>query len=258
MNTNSIDLNCDLGEGYGAWQMGDDLAMLDIVSSANVACGFHAGDPNIMAELAKQTLNRGIAFGAHPSFNDREGFGRREIHGLSNLEVHNLVIYQIGALKLLAHSVGQEVSHVRPHGALANMAEADTHLGQTVVQAVKAADASLIMVSRPNSATDIAAKQMGLKTIQQVFADRVYLDDGSLVPRSHPQAVLHDAKNVAERCARMVQERQVESINGAIIKLEFDTICVHGDTPSAVKMADAIRHRLEAEGLSITPFTAGF
>jgi len=250
-----IDLNSDLGEGFGRYTMGNDDAMLDIVSSVNVACGFHAGDPDIMARLAAETKNRGIALGAHPGFLDLHGFGRREIHGIPAQELENLVIYQLGALQALARSVGQKLSHVRAHGALGNMSDSDAEIASPLVSAVKKADSSLALMTLPHCAADVAARKVGLRVIRQAFADRAYNDDGSLVSRRLQGALISDPREAAERTLRLVNDGVVKSINGKLITIEARTVCVHGDSPAAVTMAEAIRNRLENAGITIRPFT---
>lgn len=250
-----IDLNCDLGEGFGPWSMGDDAAMLDIVSSVNVACGFHAGDPDIMAERAAQTLAKSIALGAHPGFDDLSGFGRRQIHGIPEQVLHNQIIYQVGALQGLARSVGQTVSHVRAHGALGNMTDADPEMARVLAGAVAAMNSGLALMTLPGCAADEAGRAVGLKIARQAFADRAYNDDGSLVSRSLPGAVLHDAKAAAERVIRLAEEGVIESINGNPVRVDARIVCVHGDSPAAVAMAWSIRTALENRGIRIRPFT---
>ena len=249
-----IDLNCDLGEGFGRYTMGNDEAMLDIVTSVNVACGFHAGDPDIMAERAAQTLEKGIVLGAHPGFDDLRGFGRRQIHGIPDKELHNLVIYQIGALQGLARSVGQTVSHVRAHGALGNMTDADRPMADVLAGAIASMDSNLALMTMPECAADKAAQAAGLKIARQAFADRAYNDDGSLVSRNLPGAVLHDANAAAERVIRLAEEGVIESINGKDLKLNARIVCVHGDSPAAVAMAESIRTALENRGVAIKPY----
>lgn len=249
-----IDLNCDLGEGLGRYAMGDDTAMLDIVSSVNVACGFHAGDPDIMAERAAQTLEKGIVLGAHPGFDDLRGFGRRQIHGIPDKELHNLIIYQVGALQGLARSVGQTVSHVRAHGALGNMTDADRAMADVLAGAVAAMDSNLALMTLPGCAADDAAQAANLKVARQAFADRAYNDDGSLVSRSLPGAVLHDADAAAERVIRLAEEGVIESVNGTLLQLGARIVCVHGDSPAAVAMAESIRTALENRGITVKPY----
>jgi UPF0271 protein len=250
-----IDLNSDLGEGFGKYALGDDEAMLDIVSSVNVACGYHAGDPDIMARLAEQTKIKGIAFGAHPGFRDLHGFGRRQILGIPPDELENMVIYQIGALQALARSRGQKLSHVRAHGALGNMSDSDSEVANPLAQAVLKTDPNLALMTLPGCAADVAATQAGLKVARQAFADRAYNDDGSLVSRSLAGAVFVDPQTVAERVIRLVQEGVVQTITGNTINLSARTVCVHGDSPTAVAMAESIRTRLENAGIAIRPFT---
>ena len=250
-----IDLNCDLGEGFGNYEMGNDSAMLDIVSSVNVACGFHAGDPDIMAGLARETRQKGIALGAHPGFRDLHGFGRRQIIGIPNDELENLVIYQIGALQALARSQGQTLSHVRAHGALGNMSDSDSEIAAPVARAVFRADPNLALMTLPGCAADIAATELGLRVARQAFADRAYNDDGSLVSRRLEGAVISAPDTAAERVIRLVQERTIKTVSGKKLQLDARTVCVHGDSPTAISMAESIRTCLENEGIQIRPFT---
>ena len=250
-----IDLNSDLGEGFGKYSLGDDAAMLDIVSSVNVACGFHAGDPDIMAGLARKTKQMGIALGAHPGFRDLHGFGRREVAGIPAEELENLMIYQIGALQALARSQEQTLSHVRVHGALGNMSDSDFEIAAPVVRAVYKADPQLALMTLPGCAADTAATKLGLRVARQAFADRAYNDDGSLVSRRLEGAVISDPNTAAERVIRLVQEGTIKTITGNSLQLEARTVCVHGDSPAAIAMAESIRTRLENEGIKIRPFT---
>ena len=250
-----IDLNSDLGEGFGKYALGDDDAMLEIVTSVNVACGFHAGDPDIMARLCARTRQKGIALGAHPGFRDLHGFGRRQIHGIPADELENLIIYQVGALQGLARSVNQKLTHVRAHGALGNMSDSDPAMAQALANAVFRADPTLALMTMPACAADLAATKLGMKVARQAFADRAYNDDGSLVSRHLEGAVISDPKTATERVIRLVQEGTVTSISGASLRLDAATVCVHGDSASAVAMAESIRTRLENEGIKIRPFT---
>lgn len=252
---NCIDLNSDLGEGFGKYALGDDDAMLDIVSSVNVACGFHGGDPDIMASLSERTRQKGIALGAHPGFRDLHGFGRREIHGIPAQELENLVIYQVGALQALARSHGQVLTHVRAHGALGNMSDTDPELAQPLAQAVFKTDPALALMTIPACAADMAATRIGLKVARQAFADRAYNDDGTLVSRRLAGAVISDPGAAAERVIRLVQEGTVKTITGHSLRLDARCICVHSDSPAAVAMAESIRTRLENEGIKVLPFT---
>ena len=249
-----IDLNCDMGEGFGPWPMGDDEAMLDIVSSANIACGFHAGDPSIMFRTAETAKRKGVAIGAHPGFNDLHGFGRRVIRGDSPAEIERMVAYQIGAMQALAALAGHKVTYVKAHGSLNNMANEDESLAFAIARAIKGVDAGLVNVCMPGLLMEKASDRIGLRVAREIFADRTYEDDGTLTSRKKPGAVLHDPEAASERVLRMVQERAVVTTSGKRIPVEIDTICVHGDEPSAVAMARAVRAKLEANGIAIAPF----
>ncbi|MFD1623462.1 LamB/YcsF family protein [Azospirillum griseum] len=247
----SIDLNCDMGEGFGAWAMGDDRAMLDIVTSANIACGFHAGDPSIMADTARLAFEKGVRIGAHPGFNDILGFGRRNIQGDSPASIERMVAYQIGALQACAALSGHRVTHVKPHGALYNMAAVDADMAQAIARAVKAVDPALLFVVPPLSAMDRAGDAVGLRVVREAFADRTYEDDGTLTPRKIAGSVIHVPQLAAERVVRMVLDGAVTSRHGKRLPIVADTICVHGDTPTAVAMAAAVRSALEAAGVTV-------
>jgi 5-oxoprolinase (ATP-hydrolysing) subunit A len=252
-----IDLNCDMGEGFGPWPMGDDEAMLDIVSSANVACGFHAGDPSIMFRTAETAKRKGVAIGAHPGFNDLHGFGRRVIRGDAPDEIERMVAYQIGAMQAVASLAGHKVTYVKAHGSLNNMANEDESLALAIARAIKGVDASLINVCMPGLLMEKASEAVGVPVAREFFADRTYEDDGTLTSRKKPGSVLHDADAAAERVLRTLQEKAVTTTSGKRIPIEVDTICVHGDEPSAVAMARTIREKLEANGVSIAPFSRG-
>ena len=252
--TDCIDLNSDLGEGFGKYTLGNDDAMLDIVSSVNVACGYHAGDPDIMFEMAEKTLAKGITLGAHPGFRDLHGFGRRPVYGIPDSELEHLLVYQIGALQALAQIVGQTVVHVRAHGALGNLSDSDPAFAAPLARAVHSLDPGLVLMTLPGCAADLAASELGLRVVRQAFADRAYNDDGTLVSRQLSGAVITDPVLAAERVLRLVQEGSIRSINGKLLRISAETICVHGDSPAAVAMAEAIRNRLESEGISIRPF----
>jgi UPF0271 protein len=252
----SVDLNSDLGEGFGAWPMGDDEAMLSIATSANVACGFHAGDPDIMRRTLALAKARGVSVGAHPGYRDLAGFGRRVVPGLTAAEIENLVAYQIGALQAVAALAGHRVTHVKAHGALSNVACADDMTARAIASAVRAVDRELAFVVLPNTALQRAGDASGLRCVSEVFADRAYDDDAALLSRGKPGAVLHDAGLIAERVVRMVQDRAVVAVSGKVIKVDVDTVCVHGDTRGAVEIARAVRHALEAEGITVAPFSA--
>jgi UPF0271 protein len=251
-----IDLNCDMGEGFGPWPMGDDEAMLDIVSSANIACGFHAGDPGTMFKTAATALRKGVAIGAHPGFNDLLGFGRRVIKGDSPADIERMIAYQIGALQAVAALAGHRVSYVKAHGSLNNMANEDEDLALAIARAIKGVDASLVNVCMPGLLMEKASEQIGIPVAREFFADRTYEDNGTLTSRKKLGSVLHDAEAAAERVLRTLEDRAVTSVSGRRIPVAIDTICVHGDEASAVAMARTIRQRLEANGISIAPFTA--
>ncbi len=248
-----IDLNSDLGESYGAWSMGDDGAMLDIVTSANVACGFHAGDPAGVLETLRQAAARGVVVGAHVSYPDRVGFGRRNMDVASH-ELRADVIYQIGALQGLARAAGTQVRYVKPHGALYNTIAHDRRQATDVIEAIRALDDSLALVVLAGSPLADWAKAAGLKVIAEAFADRAYTAQGTLVSRREPGAVLHDAVQVAARMLRLVQDGVVEAIDGSLARVQADSICVHGDSPDAVAMARAVRQVLADAGVELRSF----
>ncbi len=250
-----VDLNCDMGEGFGPWPMGDDEAMLDIVSSANIACGFHAGDPSIMFRTAEIAKRKGVAIGAHPGFNDLHGFGRRMIRGDSPAEIERMIAYQIGAMQAVASLAGHKVTYVKVHGALNNMANEDEDLALAIARAIKGVDASLMNVCMPGLLMEKASHGVGIPVVREIFADRTYEDNGTLTSRKKPGSVLHDADFAAERILRAVQDRAVTTVTGKRIPVEIDTICVHGDEPSAVVMARTVRAKLEANGVTIAPFS---
>jgi len=251
-----IDLNCDLGEGFGVWQMGDDAAMMQIATSVNIACGFHAGDPDIMHATVKLAKQNGVAIGAHPGFRDLHGFGRRPVPGITAAEIENLVAYQVGALQAVAALAGHKVTHVKAHGALSNVACEDDMTARAIASAIKAVDAKLIFVVLANSKLADAGEAAGLPMAHEVFADRAYEDNGNLVSRKKPGAVLHDPDAIAERVLRMAQDGAVVSVTGKLIKMRTDTVCIHGDTKGAVEIARGVRQRLEASGIIVAPFAA--
>jgi 5-oxoprolinase (ATP-hydrolysing) subunit A len=250
----TIDLNSDLGEGFGAWTMGDDTAMLDVVSSANVACGFHAGDPTIMLATARAAASRGVAVGAHVAYRDLVGFGRRPVQVTPD-ELHADVVHQLGAMAAAARVAGTTVTYVKPHGALYNTACADPVQADAVTRAVADVDPSLAVLALPGSELLRAAERHGLRTVTESFADRAYEPDGSLVSRSTAGAVLHDPDVVAARVLRMATEGVATAVDGSDIPVRADSVCVHGDSPDAVAMARAIRALLTEQGITIAPFT---
>ncbi|ARO28741.1 LamB/YcsF family protein [Rhizobium sp. NXC14] len=249
-----IDLNSDLGEGYGAWSMGDDAAMLAVVSSANIACGFHAGDPAGIYRTVKGAAEKGVAVGAHVSYPDRVGFGRRDLDATSE-ELIADVIYQIGALKGVAAAARTTVRYVKPHGALYNRIANDSRQGRAVIDAIKAVDPSLILVGLAGAPILDLARKEGLVVVAEAFADRAYTPQGQLVSRRQAGAVLHDATHIAERMLQLAREGTLEAIDGSSIKIEAQSICVHGDSPDAVAIAQEVRRRFELEGVEIRSFT---
>ena len=250
-----MDINSDLGESYGAWRMGDDMAMLAIVTSANVACGFHAGDPAGILQTLKAAAAHGVAVGAHVAYPDLVGFGRRNMDPTS-AELVADVIYQIGALQGLARAAGTRVRYVKPHGALYNTIAHDERQASDVIAAMQAADPQLTLLALAGSPLVERARARGLAVVAEAFADRAYNDDGSLVSRRLPGAVLHDPDAVAERMLQWVERGELPSISGRPVRIEADSICVHGDSPGAVEMARRIRARLAAAGVPLAPFVA--
>jgi UPF0271 protein len=251
----SIDLNSDLGESYGAWGMGDDEAMLSIVSSANIACGFHAGDPAGIYRTVKAAAENGVVVGAHVSYPDRVGFGRRDMDVTSE-ELIADVIYQIGALQGIAAAAGTTVRYVKPHGALYNRIANDVRQGQAVIDGIKAIDPSLVLMGLANAPILDLAGKSGLSVVAEAFADRAYTPQGQLVSRREAGAVLHDAEMIAARMVQLAREGTLEAIDGSIIKIKAQSICVHGDSPGAVAIAQQIRKRFEAEGVDIRSFAS--
>ncbi len=249
-----IDLNSDLGESFGRWRMGNDQEILKIVTSANVACGFHAGDPLEMRRTCRTCINNNVGIGAHPGFRDLAGFGRNEIYGLGSDEIRAMVIYQIGALQAIARSEGGAVRHVKMHGALANMASRDQGLADTVVGAVLELDASLTIVTIAATCLQKAAERAGASFAPEVFADRTYEDDGTLTPRNEPDAVIHDPTACADHVLRMIEHGAIISKSGRKIPINPATICVHGDNDGAVAIAASIRERLDRASIAVEAF----
>lgn len=250
-----INLNADLGESFGAWRMGSDEALLDVVGSASIACGFHAGDPGVMRRTVAAAAARGVGIGAHPSFPDLQGFGRRRME-IPEPELEALLIYQIGALAAIAQAEGTRVQHVKPHGALSNMACADLALARCVVRAVRAVDASLILLAPVLSRLAQAGHEAGLRVIEELYADRAYAEDGSLAPRSQPGAVLHGAAACVPHAMAMVRDGAVHTLGGRRLPVPVRSLCVHGDDAEAVATARALRAALQAEGYDLVPLTA--
>jgi 5-oxoprolinase (ATP-hydrolysing) subunit A len=251
----TIDLNSDLGEGFGPWSMGDDRAMLGVVTSANVACGGHAGDPETMYATCVTAVEHGVVIGAHPGYADREGFGRRIIP-MNPAEIGRLVIAQVGALAGIARLAGGEVRYVKPHGALANLAAADRSVADAIVSAVAATDPTLAFLAISGTQVEHAARAAGLTVFSEIFADRAYQPDGQLVPRREPGAVIHDPEVAADRLIKFIDSGRMEVVGAAPIPLDAHSICVHGDTPGAVAMAQHVRARLAGAGLDTRAFLA--
>ncbi|BCF81146.1 MULTISPECIES: LamB/YcsF family protein [Rhodococcus] len=250
----SVDLNSDLGEGFGAWTLGDDDAMLELVTSANIACGFHAGDPTTLLATCESAATRGVRIGAQVGYRDLAGFGRRFID-VSPKDLTADVIYQIGALDGLARVAGSRVTYVKPHGALYNAIVHHRRQARAVVAAVVAYDSSLPVLGLPGSVFLEEAREAGLDVVAEAFADRAYTAEGTLVPRTESGAVLHDPTLVAERVRRMVVDGELDAVDGSTLKVAAASVCVHGDSPAAVDMAVAIRALLESSDVEITPFT---
>jgi UPF0271 protein len=248
----AIDLNCDMGESFGPWRMGADEAVLPYITSANIACGAHAGDPSVMRRTVRLAREAGVSVGAHPGFPDLQGFGRRELKA-DPREMEDWIVAQIGALAAIARAEGAVLRHVKAHGALYNLAVRDRALAEAIARAIASVDRSLIMFGLPKSAMTDAGADAGLRVAAEGFADRAYEPDGSLTPRSKPGAVIHDPEVVVRRAVRMVRDRVVLTPDGREIALQVDTICVHGDTPGADELVRRIRAGLEAAGIDVRP-----
>jgi len=243
----SVDINADLGEGAG-----HDEELFALISSANIATGFHAGEPRSIFESIRAAKGKSVAVGAHPSFDDRENFGRKDIK-VPIQELFTQLVYQIGAFYSLALAAGARAKHVKPHGALYNMAVRDQEMAEAIAHAILAVDSALILFAPANSAMERAGQKAKLQVAREIFADRNYLNDGWLVPRTRPDALLRDPNEAAQRVLRMLREGKVRSIEGQDVEVRGDTICVHGDTPGAVEFARELRTRLEREGVEIRP-----
>jgi UPF0271 protein len=246
-----VDINSDLGESFGQYKIGNDENVLKYVTSANIACGMHAGDPVVMEKTVKIAVENGVGLGAHPGYPDLQGFGRRNM-ALTADEVKAYVIYQIGALQTFAHSVGKKLQHVKAHGALYNMAAKDIKIAMAIAEGIKLVDSDLILLALANSKMVEAAHEVGLKVAQEIFADRAYNPDGSLVARGTPGAMIHDKEVAIPRVVKMVTEGKVTAINGEEINIQADSICVHGDNPEALKFVEQIRNALTNAGVQIT------
>ncbi len=251
--TATVDLNADLGESFGSWVLGDDAAMLDVVSSANVACGFHAGDPLTLQRTCALAAERGVVVGAQVGYRDLAGFGRRFI-AVEPADLQADVLYQLGALEAMCRAAGTRVAYVKPHGALYHAVVDDEGQAEALVAAVRAYDPSLPLVGLPFAASLRLAQEAGLPTVVEAFADRGYTADGRLVPRGQPGALLHDPDEVAARMVRLVTHGVIAAEDGTDVEVEADSLCTHGDSPGAVAMARAVRSALEGAGVTIAPF----
>ena len=247
----TLDINCDMGESFGAWRMGDDEAILRHVTSANIACGFHAGDPDVMLATVRAAANAGVAVGAHPGLPDLQGFGRRAM-AMSAAEVYALTVYQVGAMLGVTRAVGVPLHHVKTHGALYNMTARDVALATAVAEAVRdVAPGTLVYVANANMA--VAAREAGLPVANEVYADRSYQDDATLTPRSMPHAMIEDVEVSIAQVRRMVLDRSVVALSGKAVPIAADTLCIHGDQPGAVVFAEQIRKALAADGIAVRP-----
>lgn len=253
--SHSVDINCDLGESFGVWHLGEDEAVLPQITSANVACGFHGGDPRVMLRTVREAKRLGVGVGAHPGFPDLVGFGRRDLRQTPD-EVYSDTLYQIGALFAFCRSEGVQLQHVKPHGQLNNMAYKDRAMAQAIASAVRDFAQDLILVAYGGELLR-EAEEAGLEVAHEVFADRAYRPDGSLVPRSQEGAMLEDTIEAARRAVRMVQEGGVRALTGEWVALRVDTICVHGDTPGAGRRAVEVRAALEAAGIKVVRLGLG-
>lgn len=251
--TKTIDLNADMGESFGPWSMGNDAALLDIVSSANIACGFHAGDPDTMAQTMALAVEKGVGIGAHPGFHDLQGFGRRRIQ-LADHELANLVTYQLGAAQAMAARFGSKVRHLKLHGALSNMACEDAHLARVCFEAALAVQPDIILMVLSGTVMEDVAKDLGCAYAGEIFADRAYNPDATLVRRGLPGAMIHDPEIAAQRILTMLDQGGIIAHDGTCVPCRIDTICLHGDGPTAVPMAQSLRALLETAGYTIVAF----
>ncbi|MDA8354264.1 MAG: LamB/YcsF family protein [Firmicutes bacterium] len=246
----TVDLNSDLGESFGSYVIGQDEAVLERITSANIACGFHAGDHNVLRRTVKMAAENGIGLGAHPGLPDRLGFGRRYIQ-VDPDDVYNMTVYQLGAVKTFAALEGKELQHVKPHGAMYNMAAKDAEMAQAIAEAVAAVDPSLILFGLAGGELVKAGEKAGLQTAHEVFADRTYQPDGSLTPRSQPNCLIDDPQMAVDRVVRMVTKGKVTAVDGTDVSIQADTVCVHGDSPQALAFVEALREGLTGKGIHI-------
>lgn len=246
----TVDLNCDMGEAFGPWPMGNDAELLKFVSSANIACGFHAGDASTMRRTVDLALENGVAIGAHPGYPDLQGFGRRNM-AMSRREIYDQVVYQVGALKGICEVSGAKLHHVKPHGAMYNQAAKDEAMAAAIAESVRDIDSSLILYGLSGSLLISAAQSAGLRTASEVFADRTYTSDGSLTPRTEGNALIEDTNEAIGQAVQMIEQKSVTATDGSTISLVSDTICIHGDGENAVEFASAIRGEFERRGITV-------
>lgn len=249
----TIDLNADVGEGYGAWPAPADSDLFPLISSASIACGFHAGDPGRMRETAALAARHAVVVGAHPGYPDLLGFGRREL-GASPREVADYVAYQVGAMLACASAAGTRVRYVKPHGALYNRAARDSEIARAIAEGIRAADPGLALLGLAGSALIAAARDAGLRAVSEAFLDRGYQRDGSLVPRGSPTALLADPQAAAARAVRLVREGTIDAVDGTVLRVEAESLCVHGDGARAVAVLQAVRARFAADAIAVAPF----
>lgn len=245
-----VDLNADMGESFGAWTMGNDESLLDIVTSANVACGFHAGDPDVMARTMRMAVDKGVGIGAHPGFPDLQGFGRRRM-ALSHASLANLVRYQLGAAEAMARAAGGRVRHLKLHGALSNMAAEDEAMARVAYEAALGVNPDLVIVALAGTVQQAVCEALGCAWAGEIFADRAYEDDATLVDRRLPGAMIHDPARAGPRIAAMVRDGAIHAASGKRIPARIDTVCVHGDGPEALAIARGVRAALEAAGVAV-------
>ncbi len=246
----SVDLNCDMGESFGAWRMGDDAALMDYVSSVNIACGFHAGDASVIRKTIETAIAKNVAVGAHPSFPDLQGFGRREMR-LSAAEIFDIVLYQVAALKGMCEALGGKLHHVKPHGALYNQAALDKTLAGAIAKAVAVIDDNLIFYGLSSSFLISEAELIGLKTASEVFADRTYQASGTLTPRSQPNALIENTEKAVAQILEMIKTKSVTATNGEKVALKAETVCIHGDGAHALRFARTIIKTLKEDDIKI-------
>lgn len=250
-----VNLNADMAESFGAYDIGNDVDILKVIGSANIACGFHAGDPTVMRRVVRMAKARQVSIGAHPGFNDLWGFGRRQIQMRAD-DLENMIAYQLGALQALATCEGTSVTHLKPHGALNNMAAVDQAYAMAIAQAISAVDRSIVYVALAGSEMEKAGRACGLRVALEGFCDRQYEDDGNLTPRRVPGSVIRDPERAAEQVLNMVLNQKITSRNGVEIPCQVHTLCVHGDEPTAVAVASAVRYALTEAGVNLLPISA--